>query len=186
MNLKPWVRYYILILFVITLTFFVLSFVIDNNAIEIIAVTMVTLFYHSCIRPMTGTLIDMKYHNNMNFNLWWFRERKFEKHLFKMLKVKRWKNIIPTYDKVAFDIRNKNIEQVLGATCQAEIVHEIMFILAFVPLLLIIPYGQAAIFIISSILCAIIDLICIIVQRFNRTRLIKFYSKYLKNNIKKD
>ena len=182
MNLRPWVKSYILIFLVVTLTFFIISLVIDNNVIEIIAVILITTFYHSCIRPLTGSIMDMIYHNNMNFSLWWFRERKFEKYLYKMLQVKRWKNIIPTYDKEAFDFRNKNIKEILGATCQAEVVHEIMFILAFVPLLLIIPYGQAAIFIISSIICASIDFICVIVQRFNRPRLMQLYRKYLERN----
>ena len=181
MNSKPWVKWFLLIFFVVTLTFFILSLVMDNNTIEIIAVTLITTFYHFCIRPLTGTIINLKYHNNMNFNLWWFKERKFEKNLYKILRVKRWKKLIPTYDKVAFDIKNKNIEEILGATCQAEIVHEIMLLLAFLPILLIIPYGHAAIFIVSSIICACIDLICIIVQRYNRPRLIKLYNKNLKN-----
>ncbi len=179
MNFKPWIKYFISIFFVISTFFLVLSFIIDDNTIEIIAVSLITTFYHACVRPLAGLIINMRYHNKMNFNLWWFQERKFEKALYKLLLVKHWKKVIPTYDKTSFNIRDKNIEEILGATCQAEIVHEIMFLLAFVPLLLIIPYGQAVIFITTSIICACIDCPFIIVQRYNRPRLMKIYKKFL-------
>ena len=182
MNLKPWIKYFISTFFIISLSFFILSLLIDDNTIEIIAVTLITTFYQACIRPLAGSLIIMKYHNKMNFNLWWFKERKFERLLYKILKVKRWKTAIPTYDKTAFDIKEKNIEEILGATCQAEVVHEIMCVLAFVPLLLIIPYGQALVFILTSIICAFVDCVCIIVQRYNRPRLVKLYKRIVKRN----
>jgi len=86
---------------------------------------------------------------------------------------------MPTYDKNSFDIKDKNISEVLGATCQAEVVHEIMLVLAFLPLLLIIPYGKALAFIISSVICALIDCIFIVIQRFNRPRLKRIYEKQL-------
>lgn len=177
--MKTWAKWVISIFFIIVMTFFILSFFIKNNIFEIITVTLITAFYHVCIRPLTGIIINKIYHNKMNFNLWWFKERKFEKRLYKILRVKHWKNIMPTYDKNSFDIKDKNISEVLGATCQAEVVHEIMLVLAFLPLLLIIPYGKALAFIISSVICALIDCIFIVIQRFNRPRLKRIYEKQL-------
>lgn len=177
--MKAWIKWIILIFFIVSTTFFILSFFIDNNTFEIFAVTLITTFYHSCIRPLTGYVVNAIYHNKINFNLWWFNERKFEKNLYKILCVKHWKNIMPTYDKSSFDIKNKSIPEILGATCQAEVVHEIMLILAFLPLLLIIPYGKILVFTISSVICALIDCVFIIIQRFNRPRLKRIYEKQL-------
>ena len=177
MKFKKSIKWFILIFFIVSITMFNLSFFVNSNIVKTLAITFITIFYHTCIRPLTGIIIDKIYHNKMNFNLWWFKERKFEKNLYKILQVKCWKKFIPTYDKSAFDINNKNIAYVLGSTCQAEIVHEIMFVLSFLPLLLIIPYGEPIIFIITSIICALIECVFIIIQRFNRPRLKKLYNK---------
>ncbi len=177
MNLRPWMKWIIPIFFIITIGVYIPSFFVDNDVLEVIGVTLITTFYHTCFRPLTGSIINVIYNNKMDFTKWWFKERRFEKSLYKILKVHKWKKFFPTYDKTAFDFRGKGLEEILGATCQAEIVHEIMFLLSFLPLFMIIPYGRALVFVITSVGCALIDSVFIIIQRYNRPRLLKLYKR---------
>ena len=88
---------------------------------------------------------------------------------------------MPTYDKKAFDFKNQSLNKIIGATCQAEVVHELMLIESLLPLFLIIPYGRAFVFIITTIVCIFIELIFIIIQRYNRPRLLKLYQRQQKS-----
>ena len=62
------------------------------------------------------------------------------------------------------------------ATCQSELVHETIMLLSFVPLLAIGRYGAAAVFIITSAAAALFDSLFVVVQRFNRFRLLCAFS----------
>lgn len=180
MNIRHWMKWAIPIFFIIASGVYFPSLFIDNDVLEFVGVTLITTFYHTSVRPFAGSIINGIYHNKMNFNKKWFREKRFEKPLYKFLKVHKWKNVFPTYDKTAFDFKNKKTEEILGATCQAEVVHEIMFLLSFLPLLMIMPYGKALVFIISSVVCAFVECIFIIIQRYNRPRLLKLYKRKTK------
>ncbi len=92
---------------------------------------------------------------------------------------------MPTYDKKALSFQEKSIKEIIGATCQAEVVHELMLVEALIPLILIIPYGKAIIFISTTLLCIFIELVFIIIQRYNRPRFVKLYlrgQRLYKNN----
>ncbi len=56
---------------------------------------------------------------------------------------------------------------------QAELVHRIIMILSFIPLLFIIPFGEPFAFILTSIAACFIDLFFVTIQRFNRPRVEK-------------
>ena len=119
--------------------------------------------------------MNLKYHNTIDFNHWWFKEKRFEKYFYKILMVKKGKKFMPTYDKKSFSFQEKSLKEIIGTTCQAEIVHELMLVEALIPLILIIPYGKAIIFISTTLLCIFIELVFIIIQRYNRPRFVKLY-----------
>ena len=65
------------------------------------------------------------------------------------------------------------MQTLLHNIAQAELVHRIIAVLSFAPLLLIIPYGAPAVFIVTSIFACLVDLRYVIVQRYNRPRVIR-------------
>lgn len=166
----------VIIVGIFSITIFTLQFFLDNDFLTTLGITLITTFYQGFLRPYTGFIINNIYHNKMNFNRWWFKERKFEPTLYKIICVKKWKNKMPTYDPSSFNIYKHSLEEVIGATCQSEIVHELMLIESLLPLLLIIPFGEPLVFIITSLICVFIECIFIIMQRYNRPRLIKVYN----------
>ena len=136
-----------------------------------LTITFGTCFYHFAMRLLVGHSIDAIRHNKMNYNRWWFRERKFEPKLYKFLRVKKWKKYLPTYNPEYFNVRKRSVEEIIQVTCQAEIVHEVNMILSFVPVIFTIWFGSLAAFLITSSIAFCFDSIFVIMQRYNRPRL---------------
>lgn len=142
-----------------------------NSVLFTLTVTFGTCLYHFAVRLVVGHVIDAIFHNKMNYNRWWFGERKFEAGLYKFLHVKNWKRHLPTYDPERYDIKKHSIEEIIRATCQSEIVHEINMILSFVPIVFTIWFGALAAFLATSCVACVIDGVFVIMQRYNRPRL---------------
>ncbi len=136
-----------------------------------LAITFGTCFYHFAMRLIVGYGIDSVCHNKMNYNNWWFRERRFESKLYEFLRVKKWKKHMPSFRPEDFDVRKHSVEEIIQVTCQSEIVHEVIMILSFVPVLFTIWFGALAAFLITSSVAFCLDGIFVIMQRYNRPRL---------------
>ena len=142
-----------------------------------LAITFGTCFYHFAMRLLVGQIIHRKMQNKAEYCKTWYQLRPFEHKLYRLLKVKSWKGKMPTYDPDVFDPRMHSWEEIVQAMCQAEIVHEVIAALSFLPLLVAIPFGAFPVFLITSLLAALYDLTFVIMQRFNRPRIIKFIEK---------
>ena len=160
----------------ITILFTALHFLGFHWAIPL-AITFGTCFYHFAMRLLVGQIIHCKMQNKANYCKTWYQLRPFEHKLYRLLKVKSWKGKMPTYDPDVFDPRIHSWEEIAQAMCQAEIVHEVIVALSFLPLLAAIPFGVFSVFFITSLLAAVYDLTFVIMQRFNRPRIIKFIKK---------
>ncbi len=162
----------IMLLCIIIYTFSKISF------FETMAITFGTAFYHFAMRLAVGYSIKWMFaKKGMNYFLWWFKPHKLEKKLFKLLKVRKWRNRVPTYSPEEFDLESKGYEGLVRATCQSEIVHEVIVVLSFLPILGGIWFDAWAVFIITSILAAALDSIFVILQRFNRPKLLRLMQK---------
>lgn len=148
-----------------------------STALFSAAVTFGTMLYHFAMRLAVGYLIDAKYHNHMDHTGRWFAERAFERELYKQLRVKKWKKRLPTYTPQNFDLTRHSVTEVVQATCQAEVVHEVNMALSFVPVLLSLWLGSAGVFALTSFAAFLFDSIFVIIQRYNRPRLIRLIKK---------
>ena len=144
---------------------------VRNSALFSVTITLGTCFYHFAMRLIVGYSINAIFHNKMNYDRWWFRERKFEAGLYKILHVNNWKKHLPTFNADSYDIRKNSIEYVIQVTCQAEVVHEIIMVLSFVPVIFTVWFGALIAFLVTSIVACIFDSAFVIMQRYNRPRL---------------
>lgn len=140
-------------------------------------ITFGSFFYHFAMRLAVGYGINAIMENQADLRKGWYQLRPFEHRLYRLLQVKKWKGRMPTYDPSGFDPRQHSWEEIAQAMCQAEIVHEVIIALSFLPLLAAIPFGAFGVFLITSILAALFDLCFVIMQRFNRPRIIKLIEK---------
>ena len=148
--------------------------------IETITITIGVTLYHFAMRLIVGTITDLIMKNKADYNNLWFREKKFERKLYKLLHVKSWKKYLPTYNPDTFDTNQKTVTELLCASCQAEIVHEIIMVLSLLPIALIPCLGSATAFILTSICAMLFDSMFVILQRYNRPRLIRIMERVSK------
>lgn len=142
-----------------------------------LGITSMTICYHITVRLVIGYLCGMALHNKAVYRRKWFQPRAFEESLYKKLKVKRWKDHLPTFDEEAFSMKERSAEELIGATCQSEIVHELDVAVSLLAILFTIPFGSFWVFFITSVGGAAFDLVFVIIQRYNRPRLIKLANR---------
>ena len=155
---------------------FIANLVFKTGFLLSFTITMGVFAYHFLMRLCVGLIVDKIFNNNISYNKRWFKTSKFEQKIYHFLQVKKWKRYIPSYNPATFSLDN-TYSQIASATCQAELVHEIIIVLSFLPIVLSIWFGDAAVFVITSILAALIDLVFVILQRYNRPRILKLVAK---------
>ena len=146
------------------------------------AITAWTFSYHLLMRLFIGWVINQIMHNRANCYHRWFQLRKFEITLYRILKIRKWKNKMPTYSPELFDASKHSHIQIAQAMCQAEIVHECIIVLSFLPILLSFFFGDFWIFLLTSIAAALFDSLFVMMQRYNRPRILKLVDRKNKNS----
>lgn len=136
------------------------------------AITCGTVCYHFSMRLLVGLIVPL-FTGKLNPHSFWFRPKRWETKLYKVLRVRRWKGSIPTYAPQQFDLSQNTLPQIIHNMCNAELVHEVIISLSWIPLLFAIPFGSLSVFVITSAAAAAYDSIFVIAQRYNRPRLMR-------------
>ena len=105
--------------------------------------------------------------------LWWFKERKFEKKLYEILKVKKWKGKALTYNPEQFDLKQNSLDQILNTMVKSEVDHWINEVISITTMFFGLIWGETWIFVLTAIAAMIFDGQFIVIQRYNRPRVIK-------------
>jgi len=145
-----------------------------------LAITFGTAAYHLGIRLFAGFLYNKIMKNRADYTKKWFQVSSWELRLYQLLKVKAWKDKMPTYNPEAFSAKKHTWHEIAQAMCQSELVHETNMLLSFLPLIAVKWFGSFYVFLITSVCGAAFDLAFVIMQRYNRTRIIKLISKMRK------
>ena len=161
----------------LTICCFVLYRITNYRFLLPFVITFGTTAYHFMIRLMVGVTIDSILHNKVNYHKKWYHVSKFEMKLYHKMKVKKWKNKMPTFSADTFDISKHSWDEIIQATCQSELVHEINVMFSFLPVIASIWFDSFWVFLITSTLGAIFDLMFVIMQRFNRNRILRIQKK---------
>ena len=167
----------------LTICFSILYKFLAANLFLSFAITFGTITYHFVVRLLIGLIYNIVLKNKVNYRRKWFLVTEKEMKIYQLLKVKKWKDKMPTYDKEAFDTSKHSWEEIIQTMCQAELVHETIIIFSFLPIIFSIWFGSIEVFIITSMLSALFDLVFVIMQRFNRNRIIKIKSRFNNKNI---
>ncbi len=163
-----------------TVVFGIIGINCDGGIFETLAITSSTIAYHFCMRLLVGAIVNAIMKNRADYSKPWFRLHKWEKKWYDILKVKAWKNRMPTYDPDLFSPGKHTWDEIAQAMCQSEIVHEINGVLSFLPVLLTLCFGEFAVFLLTSLGGAVYDFMFVIMQRYNRPRVIKMVQKSMK------
>ena len=169
-----------IITFLMTLVFLLMYYVTNIRLFFSLTITSGTIAYHFIIRLIVGVLVDRKMKNKADYTKKWYQVSDSEQKLYQKLRVKKWKNKMPTYDKDVFDTSKHSWDEIIQAMCQSELVHEINIVFSLLPIVASVWFGSFVVFLITSILGAMFDLMFVMMQRYNRSRILKMKSRITK------
>ena len=130
-----------------------------------VGVASFTILYHFWLRILMGKVTKRF---AIDYRAWWFKERSFEKKLYKILKVRKWKGKVLTYDPDAFLIEKHGYEGVANAMAKAETDHWINELISLSTMLFPLLWGAPWLFISTAVVGMLFDMQFIVVQRFHR------------------
>ena len=141
------------------------------------AITAGTTTYHFVMRLLVGYIYDWRMHNRANYERRWFQPLRLEAGLYRFLRVKAWKGRMPSYDPTLFSHELHSWHEIAQAMCQAELVHETIVLLSFLPVFAVRWFGAEAVFWCTSAAAALFDLLFVVMQRYNRPRVVRLAQK---------
>ena len=154
-----------------------------------IGIVAFTIMYHFWVRIIMGNVSKL-FKKHIHYKQWWFKERKFEKKLYKFLRVKEWKGRALTYNPEQFSLKENSLETIVNTMTKSEVDHWINEIISVSTIFFSIPWGGFWAFFISALVAMIFDSQFIIIQRYNRPRVMKLLEKEelksKKENLKKE
>ena len=132
------------------------------------------IVYHFWLRLIMGNVTKLF---RININCRWFRERKFESKLYKILRVKKWKGKALTYNPELFSLKDCSMEDIVKAMTKAETDHWINELISLFSILFFFIWGYPFLFITTAIIAMLFDAQFIVIQRYNRPRMLKIIEK---------
>ena len=139
-----------------------------------------TIMYHFWVRIIMGNVSKL-FKKHISYKHWWFQEKKFEKNLYKFLKVKDWKDKALTYNPESFSLKEHSLEEIANTMAKSEVDHWINEVISITTIFFSIPWGVFGLFLISAIGAMIFDSQFIIIQRYNRPRIVKILERQNRN-----
>lgn len=151
----------------------VVTKITENSIFLSLTISVGTILYHGIMRLIVGFAMPKSFNYKQN----WFREYSFEKKIYTILKVKKWKKHLPSYNPDSYSTTNCSYEEIANTMCRNEIIHECDVVLSFVPISFSIFFGALPVFVLTSILAGGFDLLFVIMQRYNRPRIVKLINR---------
>ena len=148
-----------------------------NYSVLLTGIVTFTIVYHFWVRLIMGNVSKL-FKKHINYNQSFFKERKFEKRLYKFLHVKEWKGKALTYNPEAFSLKEHSLEEIANTMCKSEVDHWINEVISVISISFSIIWPELTLaFVISAIAAMIFDSQFILIQRYNRPRVLKILEK---------
>lgn len=144
-----------------------------------LAVSAGMVAYHMLIRFAAPVLL-MGFHKQYDHQNWWFREKRWEAPLYQRMNVRAWKKHVPSWDPAEFSLEKHTLPEIVNNMCHSEAVHETIMLLCFTSLLFAIPFGDFPVFLITAMLSAAVDSVFVILQRYNRPRMVAMMERWMR------
>ena len=174
----------IVITVIVSIICFILYYgnIYKNNIILWTGITAFTIMYHFWGRIILNNVSKL-FKKHINYKQWLFKERKFEKKLYKILRVKDWKGKALTYNPESFSLKEHSLEEIANTMAKSEVDHWINEAISLSTMLFAIIWGEFWIFCLTAVAAMIFDSQFIIIQRYNRPRIVKILERKSKEKV---
>lgn len=146
----------------------------ENGAVLWAGIVAFMIVYHFWGRIAMGNVTKLF---RIDRDHWWFKERSFEKKLYQLLRVKRWKGKALTYDPELFSLKNYSLDEIASSMTKAEVDHWVNEVISLVSILFSLVWGRFWIFLAAAVFAMLFDGQFIVIQRYNRPRLLRILEK---------
>ena len=147
-------------------------------------IVTLTIMYHFWVRIIMGNVLKLL-KKHITYKQYFFKEKKFEKKFYELIKVKTWKDKVLTYAPAEFDLKINSLETVANNMAKAELDHWINSLISISTLVFGMIWGKMYLFIISALFAMVFESQFIILQRYNRPRVVKLIEREEKNKLRK-
>lgn len=142
----------------------------DNEAVLWCSIVLFMILYHFGLRIAFGLVTKCL---PINYRHPWYRRRNFEKKLYKLLKVRSWKDKVLTFEPDKYDFQNRTLEELATTMAKSELDHWINEVISVSSIFFFFIWGCFPAFFITAVAAMIFDAQFIIVQRYNRPIVLK-------------
>jgi len=143
---------------------------VRSGAVLWAGIVTFTVLYHFWLRIIMGNVTKLF---RIRHDLRWFCELPFEKKLYRLLRVKRWKDKALTYDPQAFSLKKHTLEEIANTMAKSETDHWINEIISLTTILFGLLWGYTWLFAVTALAAMIFDAQFIVIQRYNRPRVLR-------------
>lgn len=141
-----------------------------STAVLWTGIAFFTLMYHFWVRIILGNVTKLF---PIHYSQAWFREQTFEKKLYRLLCVRKWKGKALTYNPELFSVKDRTLEQLAVTMAKVEVDHWVNELVSLSTLLFGIIWGQMWLFASTAVFAMLFDGQFICIQRYNRPRVLK-------------
>ena len=139
--------------------------IFENGIVLWVGVVAFMILYHFGLRILMGNLTNKI---KIDYTHPWYTERKCEKSLYKLLKVRKWKDKVLTFEPEKYDFKKRTLCELATTMAKSELDHWINEIISILSILFSVIWGEFWIFSLTAFLAMLFDAQFIIVQRYNR------------------
>lgn len=139
-----------------------------------VGVTAFTATFHLWMRIILGNVTKLF---PIRYTHPWFAQRSFEPTLYRLLRVKRWKDKVLTYNPEQFSLTDYSLDEVANTMAKAETDHWVNQLISLSTLLFGLIWGEGLIFALTALFAMAFDGQFIVIQRYNRPRILRIMAK---------
>ena len=175
----------ILVTFLVSVVSFALYYsdALPSDILLWVGIVAFMIMYHLGLRIFFGAFTGKL---GITYKSRFFKPLFFEKALYKLLRVRQWKDKALTYDPDAFSPKKHSWEEIANTMSKSEIDHWINEVISLTSILFSLLWGEFYIFLITALLAMLFDAQFIVIQRYNRPLVIELIEKKAKLKEKRD
>ncbi len=157
----------------ICLSFYYFSFT-ESNIVLWAGIVSFMILYHFGLRILFGEITKRI---KIDYNHPFYRQKSFEKKLYKLLYVRKWKDKVLTFEPEMYDFKNRTLPQLATTMAKSELDHWINEIISVGSIFFSLIWGVFPVFLITALAAMIFDAQFIVVQRYNRPIVLRLMAR---------
>jgi len=174
-NYRKWVRFILFLVSMFIVWYVVILFWAGMDRTRALRVFFTLFIYHVAVRIIWGlAVVDRIPLERFNPDRKRYQRKGFETAYLKKVKVRKWKDSLPVAHPELWDVRERDMDDIVRASCQAEMDHDGNILLSLITIFFARDAASLKLLLFTALSAAFVDYLFVLIQRFNRPRFIRY------------